>query len=74
MGLREQERGEGMKSTKQIFEEVEEVEENAPCVKCGRTDLPLHENYQCAECWPTITCDRLLADCVDCMECWKDRN
>ncbi len=23
-----------------------------PCVKCGRIDLPLHENYQCAECWP----------------------
>jgi hypothetical protein len=33
-------------------EPEEEEEENAPCVKCGRTDLPLHENYQCAECWP----------------------
>ena len=23
---------------------------NEPCRKCGRTDLPLHTNYQCPEC------------------------
>jgi len=32
-------------------------EENAPCVKCGRKDLPLHTNYQCAECWPPVKYD-----------------
>jgi hypothetical protein len=23
---------------------------NIPCVKCGRTDLPLHTNGRCGEC------------------------
>jgi hypothetical protein len=33
--------------------EVEEEEAgNVPCAKCGRTDLPLHINGQCAECGP----------------------
>jgi hypothetical protein len=27
--------------------------ENVPCVNCGRTDLPLHTNGQCAECGPS---------------------
>ena len=34
-----------------ITREVEK-DENIPCKKCGRIDLPLHENYLCPECWP----------------------
>ena len=26
---------------------------HVPCKNCGRRDLPLHTNYQCAECGPT---------------------
>lgn len=25
--------------------------DNYPCQKCRRTDLPLHGNYQCPECY-----------------------
>ena len=25
-------------------------DENFPCVKCGRTDLPLLTNHQCPDC------------------------
>ena len=41
------------KNGKPIFEVVVEEEEveNVPCVKCGRTDLPLHYNRECSECF-----------------------
>jgi hypothetical protein len=26
---------------------------NIPCVKCGRTDIPLHTNGRCGECGRT---------------------
>lgn len=35
-----------------------ESEENVPCIKCGRTDLPLHTNRQCADCGPWTEKDR----------------
>lgn len=36
-------------------EDDDEEPENVPCQKCGRTDLPLHTNYQCPECHTPVT-------------------
>jgi len=33
---------------------VWEKDEDIPCKRCGRTDLPLHYNYQCPECFTPI--------------------
>ncbi len=32
-------------------EQKEQEEEDMPCMRCGRRDLPLHFNYQCPECF-----------------------
>jgi DNA polymerase I len=34
---------------------TKKVKGNVPCEKCGRTDLPLHTDYMCAECSPKST-------------------
>jgi ribosomal protein L37E len=36
-----------------VDENNETEPENVPCNKCGRSDLPLHVNGQCAECGPS---------------------
>ena len=34
-----------------LFATDDKEPENVPCVKCGRTDLPLHVNRKCPECY-----------------------
>ena len=35
-----------------LSENEEDEEENVPCKKCGRTDLPLHTDLLCPDCHP----------------------
>ncbi len=52
---------------------VWEEDENIPCVKCGRINLPLHYNRQCPECFtPPEKSDLLTPAGRKALNLWRE--